>query len=144
MQYNQDEKRKIIMNHYLKPENLNKDLNEIDNITRYGETCGDTLNIDLEIKNETIKNISFNGQGCAIFISATDILINLLKNKNISEVKNIIEIYHNLIDGKDLNIEELVKIGELAIYNNIDKSESRKRCAKMASELILQQIKNAK
>lgn len=144
MQYNQDEKRKIIMNHYLKPENLNKNLNEIDNITRYGETCGDTLNIDLEIKNKIIQKISFNGQGCAIFISATDILISLLKNKNINEAKNIIEIYHSLIDGNDLNIQQLEKIRDLCIYSNIDKSESRKRCAKMASELILQQIKDAK
>lgn len=136
MKYNNDEKRNIIMQHYLNPNNLDSSLKFQNDFTKYGETCGDVLTIEFKIENEILKKIVFNGKGCSIFMSSTDIFIDLIKNKNLGEIQKYMKWYENLIDGNDLNIEELEKLKELNIFDNIKQFDNRKRCAKMIIEFL--------
>ena len=51
--------------------------------------CGDEIEIQIKFDNGTINNIKFQGSGCAISLSSVDVLIDMVKNKNIQEVKNL-------------------------------------------------------
>lgn len=141
MLYSNDQKRKIIMDHYLNPRNKNLELNKEINETKYGETCGDILNLECIIVDNKIQKLSFNGEGCSIFIASTDILIELLKDQNLDIARKIISVYENLIDGLPISKNEEEILNELNIFNNISQFDNRKRCAKMASTWIKNIIK---
>ena len=55
-------------------------------------------------------------------------MASLLKNKNLSETKNIIDNYLNMIDGNKYD-EDL--LGELYSYENVNKQANRINCAKV-------------
>ncbi|MBT4150757.1 SUF system NifU family Fe-S cluster assembly protein [Candidatus Woesearchaeota archaeon] len=73
-----------IIDHYKHPHNKGK----IDHNKTHRElntSCGDELTIYLNIKNNIIENISFEGHGCAISQASVSMLTDKLKGMTIEE-----------------------------------------------------------
>ena len=51
--------------------------------------CGDSIDIDLKIKEDKISEIKFHGKGCAICMACSSVLTELTKGKDIDDVKKI-------------------------------------------------------
>ncbi len=51
--------------------------------------CGDSISLYMNVNKNTISEIKFDGKGCAICIACTSVLTELIKNKNIDDVKKI-------------------------------------------------------
>ena len=120
-------KRGIILENYSNP--FNKGLIDNPNYKRINmnnESCIDNIDIMMNVDNNTIIDIRFDGEACAISTSATSIIIKILLNKSIDEALYIIEQYENMIDEKDY--DETV-LGEAVVYNEIYKQPDRKKCA---------------
>ena len=124
---NEELKREIIIDNYQNP--MNKELIDDDSylkVNQASESCIDNLDFMMKIENNIVKDIRFDGEACAISTSATSIMIRLLIGKSVSEVKNILTNYKNMIEEKDYD-KELLK--ELNIYDNISKQANRIKCA---------------
>jgi len=119
--------RDIIIDNYQNP--INRGLEHRENyekINANNETCIDNFDFEILIGNEIIKDIRFDGEGCAISTAASSMMIKLLLNKTKKEALNIIENYENMINGKEYN-EETLK--EATSLNEIYKQPARKKCA---------------
>lgn len=57
----------------------------------YNPSCGDVIEIQLKFEKEKIIEIKFQGHGCAINTSSTDILIDIVKNKDTEFVRNLMK-----------------------------------------------------
>ena len=65
-------KRAIILDNYEHPYNRGLVTNEdYDNINANNESCIDNFDMDIKIENNIIKDMHFDGEGCAISTSAT-------------------------------------------------------------------------
>lgn len=120
-------RKEIIMEHYLNP--LNRQTIEDKNyikVNTNSETCIDNIDLYVLFNKDTIKDIYFNGEACAISTSATSIMIKLLKGKTIKEAKELIDEYYKMIKGEEHN-EELLE--EACCYEDIYKQENRIGCA---------------
>ncbi len=120
-------KKEIIMEHYLHP--LNRKITDNPNyikIKSKSSTCIDDIDLYILFEDNIIKDITFEGEACAISTSATSIMIKLLIGKTISEVKELINNYYNMIEEKDYNQDLL---GEAICYDEIYKQQNRKGCA---------------
>ena len=108
---------------------MNKELIDDDSylkVNQASESCIDNLDFMMKIEDNIVKDIRFDGEACAISTSATSIMIRLLIGKSVSEVKNILMNYKNMIEEKNYD-KELLK--ELNIYDNISKQANRIKCA---------------
>ena len=120
-------KKELIMEHYLHP--LNKGPKEDSNYVKVNinsETCIDNIDLYIYFDNDTIKDISFDGEACAISTSAASIMTKLLKGKKISEVRELISNYYKMINHEEYN-EELLE--EACCYDEIYKQQNRIGCA---------------
>jgi nitrogen fixation NifU-like protein len=90
------------------------------------ESCIDNIDIMMDINNDTIKDIRFDGDACAISTSATSIIIKTLIDKTIDEALYIISQYENMVDEKEYDEKSL---GEAVVYDEIYKQPNRKKCA---------------
>lgn len=81
--------REHILDHYKHPRNFGilKDANVVasDNLV----SCGDQLSMQLQIKNNVVAEVMFQGQGCAISISSASMLTEIAKNKTIDDLKTL-------------------------------------------------------
>lgn len=120
-------KRTIILDNYENPYNKGL-LNDKDYsvINANNESCIDNFDLEVKIENNIIKDMHFDGEGCAISTSSTSIMLKILIGKTIDEAINIIEEYEKMIDEKEYN-EELLE--DAIVYSDIYKQPSRKKCA---------------
>ena len=120
-------RRSIILDNYNNPNNRQRHDNE-DYIKTNSRniSCIDNIDVYVKIEENTIKDITYEGEACAISISSSSIISNLLKDKTIEEAKEIIKNYYNMIEEKEYN-KELLE--EANVFDEIYKQPSRKMCA---------------
>ena len=51
--------------------------------------CGDSIDIDMKIDNNTVSDIKFHGKGCAICMACSSVLTEITKGKSIDDVRKI-------------------------------------------------------
>ena len=77
-----DTKREIIMEHYMHPNHrVRKNEEEYTKVNTANSSCIDNLDIYIKFNGDIIEDISFDGEACAISISATSIMIENLIGK---------------------------------------------------------------
>lgn len=122
-----NKKREIIMEHYKNPFNKNKEVTEnYKKVNSNNESCIDDINLYVLFEEDIIKDISFDGEACAISTSSTSIMIKSLIGKTKEEALNFIENFENMIEEKEYSVN-LLK--EAIVYDEIYKQKSRKICA---------------
>lgn len=123
----QNLKRSIMLEHYQNPKNkgLIKDETYL-KINMNNESCIDEINLMVKLDGDTIKDIRFDGEACAICTSATSVMIDTLIGKDIKTAEKVIENYYNMIEEKEYD-KELLQ--QAVIYNDIAKQPNRKKCA---------------
>ena len=126
----QNLKREIILENYQNPKN--KGLIEgkdyiFQNMD--SKSCIDQINLMVKVNDGKVEDIHFDGEACAICTSSTSIMIKETMNKPVSDVKEIIDNFKNMIDEKEFDSE---KLGEAIVYEDIKYQPNRKNCALLA------------
>ncbi len=79
--------REYILEHYRNPRNYGK----LDNPDIHAEDsnplCGDQLGMDLMVEDDLVKEVRFQGRGCAISQSAASMLSEMIEGKTVAEVR---------------------------------------------------------
>ncbi len=127
-------RREIIVDNYQNPTNRKK-VDDKDFIEEriISDSCIDNITLYVKFKGNTIVDIYFDGEACAITTSATSIMIKKLIGKTIEEANTLMNNYYNMIDEKEYD-EEL--LGELNAYCEIYKQPNRKKCAVFPFEVL--------
>ena len=133
------EKREIIMDHYSNPRNRKRinDSKYIVENTR-NSSCIDNLDIYVNIKNDKIEDITFDGEACAISISSASIMTCNLKGKTIKETIEYINNMEAMLNDKEYNADILK---EAVVYEDT-KNTSRKTCSWLPYEAVKKILNN--
>lgn len=81
--------REALIEHYKNSTHRGKLANATKTIKEANPLCGDMLELDLLIEDGVIKDAKFDGQGCAISIASTSMLIDKIIGKPVAEVKKL-------------------------------------------------------
>jgi nitrogen fixation protein NifU and related proteins len=81
--------REIILDHYRNPRNKGKLTDADVSIHDSNPLCGDEIDIHLKVEEGKIKNIKFEGRGCAISQASASMLTEMVIEKPLSAVKEI-------------------------------------------------------
>ena len=120
-------KRDIILEHYQSP--FHKGLVDNDNYIKVNgrnASCVDNIDVMVLLEDGVIIDARFDGDACAICTSAASIMIKTLIGKNITEAKDIVNNYNNMINEKEYDSS---KLEELIVYDTVYKQPNRKNCA---------------
>ena len=82
--------RELIVDHYKNPRHKGKLEKSDFSFADENPLCGDYLQIQLEVdENQKVVNAKFDGHGCAISISAADLLLDFIMGKSFEDLKKI-------------------------------------------------------
>lgn len=119
--------REIIMDHYENPRNrgLVED-NSYKKVNMNSDTCIDDLDIQVKFNGDTIEDVRYDGEACAICTSSTSIMSELVIGKTKEEAMKIVENYMNMIYERDYD-EDMLE--EAIAFKNTHKQANRIKCA---------------
>ena len=120
------------MNSYNKKKLNNADFCEMG----HNPNCGDEITLELKLNGDIIEDMAFSGHGCAISQASTSIMIDTLKGKTISEAKEIIKTFIEMIKRKITDEEELAKLEDAIAFRNVSNMPARVKCALLAWHTI--------
>ena len=133
--------RDIIMDHYENPRNHGLvDDDSYLKVNMDSSTCIDNIDIQAKFNEDTIEDIRFDGEACAICTSSTSIMTDLLKGKTKKEALHIIENYMNMIHEEDYDPDLLE---EAIAFKNTYKQANRIKCATLGWNGLVELIKES-
>ena len=119
--------RSIIMDHYSNPIHKHEPKNDsYISIHMHSDNCIDDIDVFLDIKDDKVVDACFTGVGCTISTASTDIMCELLIEKNKEEAFYIIEQYNKMLHEEPYDQEVLE---EANAFVNTSKQAARIRCA---------------
>jgi nitrogen fixation NifU-like protein len=98
----------------------------------YNPLCGDKVTVFLELENDRVNNISFQGSGCAISTASASVMTETLKGKTLAEAEALFEVFHNLVTGKPPPAGKTPELGKLAAFSGVSEFPARVKCAALA------------
>jgi len=134
--------KEIILDHFAHPRGC-RDFENVSSVENGNNvSCGDKVEIKVQVDNGEIRNLSVCTSGCAICVSSGSIMYGLLKKYTVKEALVIIDEIVDFIKGdKELNSNlNTTAINSLA---GIKKFPSRLKCAllpwKTALNVLIQE-----
>ena len=119
-------KREIILDNYKSP--FNKDGSDdlgYEKTNSNNVSCIDNIDLNIDIKDNIIKDIRFNGEACAISTASTSIMLKNIIGKTVDDANKYIDNFMNMVNEKEYD-EEL--LGEGIAFSEIYKQANRKTC----------------
>lgn len=99
--------------------------------------CGDQIKVQVKFTEDgKIKDIAYQGRGCAISQAAAGIVCCLLQGKDQQTFETLHKYFIRLISGEDLAPEELEQLDDAKILSGIARLPARHRCAFLAWENV--------
>jgi len=97
----------------------------------YNPLCGDRFTVYLDLEDDAIRDISFQGSGCAISKASASMMTQALKGKNRAQAEEYFERFHNLVTGHAPPGDEEA-LGKLAVFSGVSEFPMRVKCATLA------------
>lgn len=121
--------QQVILDHNKNPRNYKELPNATRKVDGYNPLCGDHYTIYLELDGDTIKDVSFTGNGCAISKSSASVMTSLVKGKRTEEAQKIFDTFHGVVTGVTQPTEDL---GRIAAFSGVSEFPARVKCATLA------------
>ncbi|MEQ1777218.1 MAG: Fe-S cluster assembly sulfur transfer protein SufU [Nitrosomonas sp.] len=120
--------QEVILDHNRKPRNYGKLDHASHHAVGHNPLCGDRLNIALQLNNDQINDIAFEGESCAICKASASMMTAAVKGKSRSDAETLIHEFRELATGK-LDANHPNHLGRLTVFSGIRDLPTRVKCA---------------
>lgn len=133
--------QEVLLAHNEHPNNFFELPNASSKAHGHNPLCGDEISVFLELDGNTLKQISFTGQGCAICKSSASLMTEYLKGKSVDVAKKDALAFIELLNDPEKAIPE--NLGEMEALLGVRKFPARLKCATLAWHTFLKALDNS-
>ncbi len=124
--------QEVILDHNRSPRNFRRMESADRKVDGYNPLCGDHYTIFLKLDGDVIRDVAFEGAGCAISKASASVMSSIVKGKTIREAEELFRTFHELVTGKADAGDELERLGALAAFSGVSEFPARVKCATLA------------
>jgi nitrogen fixation protein NifU and related proteins len=122
----------VILEHSKTPRNFRVQPTADHRAEGFNPLCGDRFTIYVTLEGDAIKDVSFQGAGCAISKASASMMTQSVKGKTVSEAEQIFERFHEMVTGHAQGSAEESGLGKLAVFSGVSEFPVRVKCATLA------------
>ncbi|PWU69185.1 Fe-S cluster assembly sulfur transfer protein SufU [Gracilibacillus dipsosauri] len=123
--------RQVIMDHYKNPRNRGSLDNGSVTIDMNNPTCGDRIELHLQIDDGIVQDAKFEGEGCSISMSSASMMTQAIKGKKVEDALKMSSIFSDMMLGED--VEEVdFDLGDIEALQGVSKFPARIKCATLS------------
>ncbi|MDQ6893984.1 MAG: SUF system NifU family Fe-S cluster assembly protein [Acidobacteriota bacterium] len=121
--------QEVILDHGKRPRNFR----ELEGANRkaegYNPLCGDRETVYLALEGDIVRDIAFQGAGCAISTASASMMTESLKGKTLPQAEALFERFHDLITGQKNAPADAPPLGKLEVFSGVREYPVRIKCA---------------
>jgi nitrogen fixation NifU-like protein len=132
--------QEVIFDHYKTPHNCHA-LAGADHVAHgHNRLCGDKITVYLQLEGDVIKDLSFEGAGCAIATASASMMTDALKGKKLADVEHLFQQFHHMVTHDDAQADPA--LGKLEVLAGVREFPVRVKCATLAWHTMQAALKN--
>ncbi len=124
--------QEIILEHNRSPRNFGKLENATHKMEGRNPLCGDQYTIYLNIEDNIIKDVRFEGSGCAISKASASVMTTTIKGKTLEQSEEYFTIFHKIVTGEADADETFESVGKIVAFAGVAEFPVRVKCASLA------------
>ena len=131
----------VILDHNRRPRNFRRVPEGANrHANGYNPLCGDQLALDLRVEDGVIKDVGFEGAGCAISTASASLMTESIKGKTLEEAERLFQGVHDLLTKQGATAD----VGKLQVLAGVRDYPARVKCATLPWHTLEAALKNAK
>jgi nitrogen fixation NifU-like protein len=96
----------------------------------FNPLCGDRLKLFLNVEDDRIADVGFQGSGCAISKASASLMTDAIKGRSIAEARDLVERFRRMVTTpSEKSVEDL---GKLSVLSGVREFPVRVKCASLA------------
>jgi nitrogen fixation NifU-like protein len=123
--------RQVIMDHYKNPRNRGKIDGDSLTVDMNNPTCGDRIQLQLQVQDGKVTDAKFEGEGCSISLSSASMMTQAIKNKPVEEALTMSELFSDMMLGKEIDTDDF-NLGDIQALQGVSNFPARIKCATLA------------
>jgi nitrogen fixation NifU-like protein len=121
--------REVVLDHNRSPRNFGR-LEPADAEAHgHNPLCGDRLHVTLRLADDTLADLRFEGQGCAISVASASLMSEAVKGRSRTEVEHLYNEVHAMLTGQPQ--QPPAHLGKLAALAGVAEFPARVKCASL-------------
>ena len=124
--------QEVILEHSKAPRNYRELARANHRAEGFNPICGDHFIVYLDLEDESIRDIGFQGSGCAISKASASMMTQCVKGKTKAEAETLFDQFHKLVTGQSPANGNRAELGKLAVFSGVSEFPVRVKCATLA------------
>jgi len=120
----------IILDHNRAPRNFRELPDASGSAEGYNPLCGDQLKVWITLDGDRIREVTFQGSGCAISKASASLMTTVVKGKTVAEASKVFDSFHRMVTGQGGPVDDLP--AKLAVFAGVREFPARVKCASLA------------
>jgi len=122
--------QQLILDHHKKPRNFRKLEDANRSAEGFNPLCGDKISLQLLVDDQgVVREVGFQGSGCAISTASASMMTDSLKGKSVAELESLFKRFHDLVTGSG---DDSADLGKLSVFGGVREYPVRVKCATLA------------
>ncbi|MCC6642971.1 MAG: SUF system NifU family Fe-S cluster assembly protein [Deltaproteobacteria bacterium] len=118
-----------ILDHYKKPRNFGPLAEATTHVEGHNPLCGDRVTLHVLFDGDVVRDVRFEGSGCAISTASASMMTEAVKGRQRAEVERLFERFRDLIAGPEGSEADSDELGKLAVFSGVREYPTRVKCA---------------
>lgn len=131
--------RELILDHARKPRNFGKLKDATHQAEGINPLCGDKLKLYIDVKDDRILGVQFEGSGCAISVASASLLTETVAGMSTAEAMQQFNVVVDALTGDASSAD----LGKLAALLGVREFPSRVKCATLSWHALSAAINEA-
>jgi nitrogen fixation NifU-like protein len=124
--------QELILDHTKRPRNFGRLAAANRHAEGYNPICGDRLLLFVDVEGGKVRDIRFEGSGCAISTASASLMTEAVKGREVAEAEALFERVHGLVTGSRSADGGAPQLGKLVVLSGVRDYPARVKCASLA------------
>ncbi len=124
--------QEVILDHNRRPRNFRVMAQANRTAEGFNPLCGDRLTVYLQLDGDVVRDVSFQGSGCAISKASASLMTDAVKGKTVEQAQALFEAFHGMVTSSTESEPDLAAMGKLAVLAGVREFPARVKCASLA------------
>jgi nitrogen fixation NifU-like protein len=122
--------QELIVDHSRRPRNFRRLEDATHQAEGFNPLCGDKVKVYVNLEADIVRDVSFEGEGCAISKASASLMTESVKGKSKAQVERLFSRFHALATGR--TDSDAAPLGKLAAFSGLRGFPARVKCATLA------------